>query len=167
MAVLLLAVMVTPAIVGGPIGSVAVTSSISNSGGRQLIAANFSGNATLTKSSIVNNVTYLVATTVRTVTGNMSGVLVAYEWGAIQANGSMWISGTGTFVGTILGSSPGLVTISWVKAIGIWGKSIMGTVFVSNGQKGLTGVHGSGPAKVYFTGGLGFDGSYAFHLDLD
>jgi hypothetical protein len=133
---------------------------------RTPVAANFTGNFSITRSSVVNNVTSLVATTVRTLTGNMTGTLVAYEWGVVQANGSMWVSGKGTFVGSILGSAPGLLTISWHKATGTFGGSVSGTVYFSDGEKGLRGVHGSGTASVSFTGGYGFDGNYALSMDL-
>jgi hypothetical protein len=129
----------------------------------KVVDSNFTGNITFTSVSVVNNVTYLTATTYRLVTGNMSGALLAYEWGAVQANGSMWVRGIGTFVGSILGGSPGLVHLAWY-ATGIYGGTLNGFVHVGHGQQGLAGVHGGGTATATFTGPTTFDGGYDFRL---
>ncbi|MCI4361314.1 MAG: hypothetical protein L3J91_06375 [Thermoplasmata archaeon] len=131
--------------------------------GYRSVDANFTGNITFTGVSIVNNVTYLTATTDRVLTGNMSGTLLAYEWGAVQPNGSMWVRGIGTFVGTILGGLPGLVHLTWF-ATGTYGGSLSGVVHLFHGMKGLAGVHGSGSASASFTGPASFDGSYDLSL---
>jgi hypothetical protein len=148
-------------------GSLATGASVSALDHRQLVNTNFSGNFTITHKSVVNNVTYLTVTTLRTLTGGMSGTFLAYEWGAIQANGSMWVSGTGTFVGTIMGSAPGLATISWQHATGTFGGSLAGVVLLSNGQKGLSELAGTGTVAVQFTGGYSFAGSYTLHVNDD
>jgi hypothetical protein len=166
LAVALLALIVVPSLAGAHAGAGVRTLGTSTADSQQSVATNFSGNFTITKISVVHNVTYFVATTVRTLSGNMSGVFVAYEWGAIQANGSVWISGIGTFVGTILGGAPGIAEISWQKATGTFGVSVSGSIHLSDGEKGLLGVHGDGIATVYFTGGSGFDGNYALSLDM-
>jgi hypothetical protein len=94
----------------------------------------------------------------------MSGTLLAYEWGSVQANGSMIVNGFGWFVGTVLGGSPGTFLMTWHGVKGIYGGSLSGTVGVSHGLKGLAGIHGHGAAAVTFTGGSGFSGSYSLRL---
>jgi hypothetical protein len=135
-----------------------------NAGTAQWVNSTFAGNITVTSAKVVNNVTYLIVTTLRSVSGNMTGTLLAYEWGSVQANGSMVVNGYGTFVGTVLGSSPGTFTMTWHHVTGVYGGSLSGTVFVSHGMRGLAGIHGHGPAAVQFTGGAGFAGSYSLRL---
>ncbi|MCI4331519.1 MAG: hypothetical protein L3K19_06700 [Thermoplasmata archaeon] len=130
---------------------------------RQAVNSNFTGTINFTSSSVVHNVTYLTATTLRTLTGNISGQLLADEWGAVQANGSMWVKGIATFVGSILGGTPGVLQMT-CHATGTYGGTLNGNVLAFHGQKGLRGIYGSGNVTASFTGPSSFSGSYALHL---
>ncbi|MCI4351501.1 MAG: hypothetical protein L3K15_08330 [Thermoplasmata archaeon] len=158
-----LALLLIPLGAAHSVGIIAAGAVPAGDGQLRSVDANFSGNITFTSVSVVNNVTNLTATTYRSLVGDMSGVLLAYEWGSVQPNGSMWVRGIGTFVGTILGEDPGVVDLVWF-ATGIYGGALHGTIHVSQGHGGLAGIHGSGTASARFTGATTFDGSYDLAL---
>ncbi len=162
-AVLLLALLLLPigAHAAGPTAGAGYA--VAHASAAQSVVANFTGNITFPSSSVVHKITYLTATTTRSVVGNMTGVILADEWGAVLPNGSMWVRGIGTFVGTILGTSPGVVQMIWF-ATGTYGGSLYGHVLLFHGQQGLAGVHGSGTASANFTGPTSFDGGYDLSL---
>ena len=115
-------------------------------------------NLTPASSRTADGDTFITYTFHETISGIVSGTRVGQGSLVIHPDGTVNVSDSGVFSGTIAGSAPGTATLS-AQASGTFA-SVTAQGVLSDGAGGLTGVHGVAFVTGAATGPTTFAGSY-------
>jgi hypothetical protein len=129
----------------------------------QTATGGFLTNSTVTSVNTFNGFTIITQNTVFTITGDISGTLVAKDVIVISPTGQGFFAGGGTFTGTILGKS-GSVGIAFTGTFVATSSTPPFTGQVNfvrgTGTGGLAGISGSGTIQ----GTINVSGTYSFQV---
>jgi hypothetical protein len=127
-------------------------------------AGAFTATVQITDVRLVDGNTIIAATETQTLTGSFAGTRVAHGIQIVHSDGSFEAHDSGTFTGTVNGSS-GTVVISG-SSTGV-GNSGSGRLVVDRGTDDLAGLHGQGTFQPTITGPTTADGTYSVQIHFE